>query len=350
MSAKRFLVLFLVIPLIISEAYGASINFGEDCGSPGDTVTIPVTLNYIEGETLNICSIGIDIGFNPDVLENPQVEIGPAGSDADKDIFSNIVSPRLLRIGILGYNQNIISAGIVANVTFTIKADAADGTYTLTNTPSASDPDGNAISVAGVDGTVRVLSVNYSPNKQTLYLTTRWNLISLYLSPENSSVNSILGQNIDKVISIWKWEDNNWAVNIPNFTEEQLTTYIESMGFSKLTNLYCGEGFWVNASNEFSISISGTVLEDSSLSLNNGWNLVGLKGNQGKDINDLISGKEDKIFSVWKWKDNNWVVYLPSRGLKFTETYADSMGFSVLEGINPGEGFWVNAKEDLTVN
>ena len=178
MSAKRFLALFLVIPLIISEAYGASIDFGEDCGSPGDTVTIPVTLNYIEGETPNICSIGIDIGFDPDVLENPQVEIGPAGSDADKDIFSNIVSPGLLRMGILGYNQNIISAGIVANVTFTIKADAPYGTYTLTNTPSASDPDGNAISVTGADGIVSIScpsAVNHPPIAQEQTVSTDQN-------------------------------------------------------------------------------------------------------------------------------------------------------------------------------
>ena len=143
-----FLGLFLLIPLI---GYGASINLGEDRGSPGDTVTIPVTLNYIEGERPNICSIGVDIGFDPNILENPQIEIGSAGSAADKDVVSNLVSPGLLRIGILGYNKNIISAGIVAKVTFTIKADAADGNYTLTNHPSASDPDGNAISVTGAE-------------------------------------------------------------------------------------------------------------------------------------------------------------------------------------------------------
>jgi len=149
-----FLGLFLLIPLI---AYGASINLGEDCGSPGDTVTIPVTLNYIEGETPNICSIAIDIGFDPDVLENPQVEIGPAGTNADKDVVSNLVTDRLFRIGILSTaNRNTISAGIVAYVSFIIKSDAPSGTYTLTNTPSASDPDGNAISVTGADGIVTI--------------------------------------------------------------------------------------------------------------------------------------------------------------------------------------------------
>jgi len=30
-------------------------------------------------------------------------------------------------------------------------------------------------------------------------------------------------------------------------------------------------------------------------------------------------------------------------------TYADSKGFSVIENINPGEGFWVNCTEAVTL-
>lgn len=39
-------------------------------------------------------------------------------------------------------------------------------------------------------------------------------------------------------------------------------------------------------------------------------------------------------------------VYLPGQDDGGTE-YAQSKGFSVLENINPGEGFWINATQQI---
>ncbi|MCD6297368.1 MAG: hypothetical protein J7M30_09455, partial [Deltaproteobacteria bacterium] len=176
-EAKKYIALFLGLFLLIPlAAYGAGIGLGEDCGSPGDTVTIPITLSYSEGETPNICSIGIDIGFDPDVLENPQVEIGPAGSAADKGVISSLVTGGLFRIGILAIaNRNTIGEGVLANVTFTIKAQPAEDCTILTNTPSASDPDGNPISVTGEDGEVCPYFVNHPPVAQDQSVSTNQN-------------------------------------------------------------------------------------------------------------------------------------------------------------------------------
>ena len=52
--------------------------------------------------------------------------------------------------------------------------------------------------------------------------------------------------------------------------------------------------------------------------------------------------------SVWKWADGasgkTWAVYLPGDG-DGGAAYAASKGFLLLDAINPGEGFWVNAKQ-----
>ena len=75
-----------------------------------------------------------------------------------------------------------------------------------------------------------------------------------------------------------------------------------------------------------------------------GWNLVGLKGDQGKTIDDLISGNESSIASVWKWENSSWAVYLPGED-DGGAAYAQSKGFALLTDIEPGEGFWVNCAQ-----
>ncbi len=80
-----------------------------------------------------------------------------------------------------------------------------------------------------------------------------------------------------------------------------------------------------------------------------GWSLIGLKSNQAESITDLISENENKITSIWKWAETTWAVYLPQYGPADTETYANGKGFGVLSTINPGEGFWINCTEEITL-
>jgi len=177
-------------------------------------------------------------------------------------------------------------------------------------------------------------------------LMVGWNLLSIHVDPPNTSINSVLEDIMTNIVSAWKWVGGNWAVCLPNETDEG-ASYASSKGFSQLTDITCGEGFWVNSSISQTLTCSGTEPADVSCSLSSGWNLMGLKTNQSKSITDYISGKEGKIASIWKWVNNNWAVYLPGGG---TDTYAQSKGFSVLETINPGEGFWMNCTEVVTLN
>ena len=113
-----------------------------------------------------------------------------------------------------------------------------------------------------------------------------------------------------------------------------------------MAEISCGEGFWVNSYTEQMLTVSGTNPDDTLCSLSSGWNLIGLKSNETQSITGLITGNEGKIASIWKWINNTWAVYLPGGG---TDTYAQSKGFSVLDTIKPGEGFWVNCSEPITL-
>jgi hypothetical protein len=181
-----------------------------------------------------------------------------------------------------------------------------------------------------------------------LNLTSGWNLLSLNLSPDDSSVEVVLSEIVDNIASVWKWDDGEWAVNLPSFSLSQFIDYVNSKGFSMLADLEPGEGFWVNSNKAQTLNVTGTQPADTSCSLTSGWNLIGLKSNETKLITTFISENEANIASVWKWQDGGWAVYLPGEE-DGGAAYAQSKGFSLLSDIEPGEGFWVNCTQAVVL-
>jgi len=106
-----------------------------------------------------------------------------------------------------------------------------------------------------------------------------------------------------------------------------------------LTAINPGEGFWVNSLAAKTVTVT-VQPQYGGLSLNNGWNLVGLKSAAKTTVAELAQGQPG-IVSVWKWEDGKWAVNLPGEGDKGAG-YATGKGFSYLTEIKPGEGFWVN--------
>ncbi|RLB89871.1 MAG: hypothetical protein DRH26_10720, partial [Deltaproteobacteria bacterium] len=175
-----------------------------------------------------------------------------------------------------------------------------------------------------------------------LSLNKGWNLLSSDIA---FSVTDKLSDD-SKFASVWKWEGGGWAVYLPG--EETQGDYAGSKGFTVLSTISPGAGFWVNSVGSQTLSISGAPAT-GSLTLTSGWNLVGLKSDQGKTVTALISGNQGNIASVWKWKSGGWAVYLPGEDDGGAD-YADSKGFTVLSNIEPGEGCWVNATQQTTLD
>jgi len=228
---------------------------------------------------------------------------------------------------------------------------AYNGTYKLTY--SVKDKNNNVVSTPPIEITV---TGGTDPSYQTS-IGANWNLLSLPVVPTDSSVDALLANVKDNIVSAWKWECDeegkcNWAVWIP----ESVMSVEALNNYTLLTDIYCGEGFWVNSDMAQTLAVSGTQASDTSCSLTDGWNLIGLKSNEAKSITDLISGNENKIASVWKWINppGKWAVFLPKddldKGLTETQDYANAKGFDVLEDINTGEGFWVNATQQITLD
>ena len=93
-----------------------------------------------------------------------------------------------------------------------------------------------------------------------------------------------------------------------------------------------------------------------SVTLGAGWNLVGNGGSTVMSVPSLF-GDASKIYSLWKWVKSgtapnitypNWAFYTPGQS-DSGAVYAASMGYDTFNSIASGEGFWVNAKEPMSV-
>jgi alpha-tubulin suppressor-like RCC1 family protein len=76
-----------------------------------------------------------------------------------------------------------------------------------------------------------------------------------------------------------------------------------------------------------------------------GWNLMGNSLNQTISVASLY-GDPNVVITVWKWDatQSAWQFYTPLMDVATLQTYASGKGYGVLSVINPGEGYWVNAK------
>jgi hypothetical protein len=201
------------------------------------------------------------------------------------------------------------------------------GNSGLSPTIGISGGGGENYNLAAYDGQsdlAEVESALFTPREQSfsIDLDLGWNLISLPLKPGNNQVAQIMGDVNGGIESVWGHEDGVWYVYDPL-----------NPGFSDLEVMKIGYGYWVKTTQEgLSIQIEGQV-SSSPLSLTDGWNLVGFNSIESMPVEDALAGIEGEVESVWGYDDGVWYVYDPQ-----------NPGFSDLEEIEPGMGYWVEVK------
>jgi len=89
-----------------------------------------------------------------------------------------------------------------------------------------------------------------------------------------------------------------------------------------------------------------------------GWNLEGNDNGAAVDPNAIFGNAttpttvSPSVTTVWAWDKNAgiWNFFAPSMTPAALATYAASKGYGVLTTISQGQGFWVNAKNAVSVN
>ena len=105
-----------------------------------------------------------------------------------------------------------------------------------------------------------------------------------------------------------------------------------------------------NCSAQGAAAATTTQGPSATLEFIQGWNLLGNSLTQPLTVAPVFSDPA-VVTTVWKWDvaTAGWQFYTPSMDATTLQNYVAGKGYGVLSVINPGEGFWVNAKAPATI-
>ena len=196
----------------------------------------------------------------------------------------------------------------------------------------------------------------------TLSLVPGWNLLGNGMGTA-LTVASAFGD-AAKVTTVWKWLSgaNNWAFYTPSLTDGG-AAYAASKGYTFLTSIAGGEGFWVNSKAAFTVPLSGSAVATSSFAdglvtnaLPAGWSLIAIGDNKTPSgfANTIAASPPaagtsvaTSLTTLWAWDATQvgWYFFAPSLVNAGTQTsYITSKGYLDFgsKALDPVTGFWVN--------
>jgi len=192
------------------------------------------------------------------------------------------------------------------------------GTKTANLSIQSNDPD-TPIFDAPISG---VGIITYGIN-----LDSGWNLISLPLTPADTSTETVLTGIANSVVSVWTYDQTNgWRSYFPG-----------QLG-NDLTEMTSGKGYWVNttSSEAISLNVTGSAAE-TAITLDQGWNVVGYGGADDAEVSTSLSGLD--YISIWAYdQTSGW-----------TSNFKDGQGNDLLT-LEKGRGYWINMNQSATWN
>jgi hypothetical protein len=158
---------------------------------------------------------------------------------------------------------------------------------------------------------------------QKIPLNSGWNLISLNVEIDNQSPDEVLNSIFSQLVKV-KSITKSYDPFMPSF-------------LNNLKAMEQGKGYWINIENDMDLYISGKPLcDNSSHNLKKGWNLIGYNCQSTQAVEEVFS----EILSVLVKVKNIQYSYDPDI----------PPFFNTLKDLIPGEGYWVNVSEDITLH
>ena len=142
-------------------------------------------------------------------------------------------------------------------------------------------------------------------------------------------------KNNTNINSIWAYKNNTWYAYIKNGTNKKT---------NNLSTINKNEGFWINAQSSGSFAIpSQTHSTTYKLNIKTNWNIYATS----RQINSTNFNNE-KIKIVWAFNNklNRWKAYSYDAD---TKKLIKNAGIELIDKISPYEGFWINARGNVTI-
>jgi|GEM_PF-5716739 len=163
----------------------------------------------------------------------------------------------------------------------------------------------------------------------TLSLNSGWNLISIPIKPDNTSVENVLSSIAGKYISVWAYDNVN----------QKWTSYNPSVPshMNDLHNLDETMGFWIEMNESSDLTVAGTKPAKTTIPVYNGWNYIGYPHNESQNVGDAFELTNETYYVVWKCNDqSNCTSYVS--GLDSANKFL----------VEPGYGYSVNVTKNKT--
>ncbi len=176
---------------------------------------------------------------------------------------------------------------------------------------------------------IKINIINSSSITYNLSLSKGWNLISIPLILENSSIENIFSQVLDKTIVVYSF-DKGAKTYVPELKE-----------FSDLKTVDPYHGYWIKLNDSADLSVTGYKTTDKTVPLTSGWNLISYPLDYPKNITDVLSDIMNTIVIV-KGFDNGALTFVPSLPYKFSD----------LKQMKPNFGYWIkinNSTQEISL-
>jgi CSLREA domain-containing protein len=173
----------------------------------------------------------------------------------------------------------------------------------------------------------------YEAQLYSVPLVTGWNLVSTRLHPVDTSISSVLSSISGQYSLVYAWDAANskWLI------------YDPSLGaLNDLNSLDERLGFWIKVSSNPTLVVSGRIPVNPSITLKDGWNLVGYPSATNAALPDVLSnhgvGTDFSLVYAYHASDGSvaWKLY-------------DRTGNPLLNDLtelSPGWGYWIKASAD----
>jgi hypothetical protein len=156
-------------------------------------------------------------------------------------------------------------------------------------------------------------------------LSEGWNLISLPVQPADAKIESVLKSAGGTIAAVFAYDAKT----------QSYQSYIPSAESFDLKEMKTGVGYWAYATEQTSITITGTV-SNTAVQMVEGWNLVGYN-----------SATRQRVGSALKLiKENLMVAYGFDAARGNYTGYTPNGQLTDLQFMSPGAGYWLYVTED----
>jgi hypothetical protein len=163
-----------------------------------------------------------------------------------------------------------------------------------------------------------------------LELGAGWNLISIPLEIDNTSINAVFPDANDGD-ELYAYDGSGW----------QIATYNSEAGwYGDFGTVEQDTGYWYSANTAGTVTIKGTEAGTRTVLIADGWNLIGYTRLTPANLNDLLVKNVTNDDELYAYGGDDWQIA--------TYNFEAQGWYGDMSTMEPGKGYWYNANAPFT--